>query len=221
MCASAEMKPGISIPTGQPGTQRGFLQRRQRSASCSAPSRSSPSVTSLKLWMRSAAGWCGMGERSGGMVLMFLGTRAPGSSAMATGSAQVETGRPSDSAAPFRLASMADSLRKRSSAAFSSRSKRFWRSASSSKFTRWPSKSAPSTQANFICPPTVTRQEPHMPVPSTMMEFRLTMVGIPNGRVTSQHAFIMGIGPMATTSRTPGLRLSTSASACVTKPLRP
>ena len=28
------------------------------------------------------------------------------------------------------------------------------------------------------------------------------MVGIPNGLVTSQHAFIMGIGPMATTSRT-------------------
>ena len=77
-CCSAEMKPGMSIPTGQPGTQRGFLQRRQRSASCSAPSRSRPSVTSSKLWMRASAGWCGMGARSGGMVLMFLGTRGPG-----------------------------------------------------------------------------------------------------------------------------------------------
>ena len=82
----AAMKPGISMPTGQPGTQRGFLQRRQRSASCSAPSRSSPSATSLKLWMRSSAGWCGMGARSGGMVLMFLGTRGPGGSARGSGS---------------------------------------------------------------------------------------------------------------------------------------
>ena len=87
--------------------------------------------------------------------------------------------------AASRLASLADSSRNRSRAAFSSRSKRFWRSDSSSKFTRWPSKSAPSTQANFILPPTVTRHDPHMPVPSTMMEFRLTMVGMPNGRVTS------------------------------------
>ena len=75
------MKPGISMPTGQPGTQRGFLQRRQRSASCSAPSRSSPSATSLKLWARSSGGWCGMGARSGGMVLMFLGSRGPGGAA--------------------------------------------------------------------------------------------------------------------------------------------
>jgi hypothetical protein len=40
-----------------------------------------------------------------------------------------------------------------------------------------------------------------MPVPSTMMEFRLTTVGTPNGRVVSQQAFIMGSGPMATTSQ--------------------
>src|SRR5699024_8282295 len=37
---------------------------------------------------------------------------------------------------------------------------------SSSKSTWWPSKSGPSTQANFILPPTVTRQPPHMPVQS-------------------------------------------------------
>jgi hypothetical protein len=35
-----------------------------------------------------------------------------------------------------------------------------------------------------------------------MMEFKLTMVGMPDALVTSQHAFIMGSGPMATTSRT-------------------
>ena len=152
---------------------------------------------------------------------MFLGTRAPGSSVMATGNWQVETGWPSISGAAFRLASLADSSRNRSSAAFSSCTKRFWRNASSSKFTRWPSKSAPSTQANFILPPTVTRHDPHMPVPSTMIEFKLTMVGIWKGRVTSQQAFIMGIGPMATTSRIPSVCCSTSARACVTKPCRP
>ena len=204
------------MPTGQPGTQRGFLQRRQRSASCSAPSRSRPSATSSKLWTRSSGGWCGMGARSGGMVLMFLGTQRPGRRrASASGSSHVEPQRRHASMAGLRCsASLADSLRKRSSAAFSSRSKRFWRSASSSKLTRWPSKSAPSTQANFILPPTVTRQDPHMPVPSTMIEFRLTTVGMPNGRVTSQHAFIIGMGPMATTSRTFCFAARTSASAC-------
>ena len=60
-----------------------------------------------------------------------------------------------------------------------------------------------------------------MPVPSTMMEFRLTTVGMPNGRVVSEQAFIMGMGPMATTSRMFFSFASTSARACVTKPLRP
>ena len=210
------------MPTGQPGTQRGFLQRRQRSASWSAPSRSRPSATSLKLCTRASAGWCGMGARSGGMVLMFLGTRRAGVSGTGTGSSQAAARR---SGAPSLVsgkpASLADSLRNRSMAAFSSRAKRRWRSCSSSKLTRWPSKSAPSTQANFIFPPTVTRQEPHIPVPSTMMELRLTMVGMPKGRVTSQHAFIIGMGPMATTSLTFFSLARTSASACVTKPCRP
>ena len=54
-----------------------------------------------------------------------------------------------------------------------------------------------------------------------MMEFRLTMVGMANGRVTSQHAFIIGMGPMATTSATFFSLASTSARAWVTKPWRP
>ncbi len=218
---SAAMKPGISMPTGQPGTQRGFLQRRQRSASCRAPSSDSPSATSSKLRMRSSAGWCGMGARSRGMVLRFFGPGGTGGVASGAGSSQVEITAPLDSTWARRLASLADSPRKRSRAAFSSRSKRFWRSDSSSKFTRWPSKSAPSTQANFILPPTVTRHDPHIPVPSTMIEFRLTTVGTPNGRVVSEQAFIIGIGPMATTSLASLTRSRTSASAWVTKPLRP
>ena len=60
-----------------------------------------------------------------------------------------------------------------------------------------------------------------MPVPSTMIELRLTMVGMPEGRVTSQHAFIIGMGPMATTSLTFFSVARTSASAWVTKPWRP
>ena len=163
-----------------------------------------------------------MGARSGGMVLIFFGTRWAGVSGMASGS--LHTGARRSGIAPLdsgKPASLSDSPRNRSMAAFSSRAKRFWRSCNSSKFTRCPSKSAPSTQANFILPPTVTRQDPHIPVPSTMIEFRLTTVGMPKGRVTSQHAFIIGIGPIATTSLTFFSLASTSASACVTKPWRP
>ena len=39
-----------------------------------------------------------------------------------------------------------------------------------------------------------------MPVPSTMTGFRLTVVGMPSGRVTSTTARIIGSGPTATTS---------------------
>ncbi len=47
-----------------------------------------------------------------------------------------------------------------------------------SKSTRCPSNSGPSTQANFTSPPTITRHAPHIPVPSTMIGFMLTMVGM-------------------------------------------
>ena len=46
----------------------------------------------------------------------------------------------------------------------------------SSKSTSCALKSGPSTQANFTWPPTLTRQPPHMPVPSTISGFRLTIV---------------------------------------------
>ena len=57
-------------------------------------------------------------------------------------------------------------------------------------------------------------------MPSTMMEFRLTMVLIPSGRVASATARIMGTGPMAST-RSTGSAAIKSAKAWVTKPLRP
>ena len=52
-------------------------------------------------------------------------------------------------------------------------------------------------QANFTLPPTVTRQPPHIPVPSTMMGLRLaTQCTPPHCRVSSAAARIMGIGPI-------------------------
>ena len=71
------------------------------------------------------------------------------------------------------------------------------RSASSWKFTACPSNSGPSTQAYFVSPPIVTRQPPHIPVPSTMIALSETVVGTPYGRVISDTAFIIGTGPMA------------------------
>ena len=70
----------------------------------------------------------------------------------------------------------------------------------SSKSTRWPSKSGPSTQANFVSPPTVRRQPPHMPVPSIMIGFIEMTVLILYFFVSMHTNFIMITGPMAMTS---------------------
>ena len=47
-----------------------------------------------------------------------------------------------------------------------------------SKSTECPSNSGPSTQTNLDSFPILTRQLPHIPVPSTMIGFRLTLVFI-------------------------------------------
>ena len=86
------------------------------------------------------------------------------------------------------------------------------------KSTRCPSNSGPSTQANFTTPPTVTRQAPHIPVASTMIGFRLTMVRIPWGRVTSVTARIIGRGPMAMHRSIFSPRSIISCRAVVTNP---
>ena len=91
------------------------------------------------------------------------------------------------------------------------------RSWSSGKSTRWPSKSGPSTQANFVSLPTVTRHDPHMPVPSTMIALSETIVLTPKGRDVSEQARIIGRGPIAMTRS--GLSFSrTSLRAAVTNP---
>ena len=61
------------------------------------------------------------------------------------------------------------------------------RCISTSKLTCEASNSGPSTQANLLLLPSSTRQPPHMPVPSTMMELRLTMVLMPSGAVICGH----------------------------------
>ena len=70
----------------------------------------------------------------------------------------------------------------------------------SSKSTRCPSKSGPSTHANFVSPPTLRRQPPHMPVPSIMIGFMLTTVFCAYGFVAMQTNFIMTNGPIAITA---------------------
>ncbi len=84
-----------------------------------------------------------------------------------------------------RLADVLDlgvmSAWKRSSACCSSSRYIALRCASTSKSTWCASNSGPSTQANWLLPPTTTRQPPHMPVPSTMIELRLTTVLISCG----------------------------------------
>ena len=60
-----------------------------------------------------------------------------------------------------------------------------------------------------------------MPVPSTIMEFRLTMVRMPKGRVSSAQAFIIGRGPIAITSSISLCSFKTWSSTTVTKPFVP
>ena len=90
----------------------------------------------------------------------------------------------------------------------------------SSHSTWWPSNSGPSTQTNFVFPPTVMRQAPHMPVPSTMMVFSDTSVGMLYFWVSRQQNFIMMAGPMAKHLSTFS-RLMTLSMPSVTRPLLP
>src|SRR5579872_1487684 len=93
------------------------------------------------------------------------------------------------------------------------------RCTSTSKFTLCPSNSGPSTQANSLLPSIMTRHPPHIPVPSIMIGFRLTTVWMFSFRVNAETAFIITIGPTATTK---SMRVPFSIncrSLSVTKPL--
>ena len=83
-----------------------------------------------------------------------------------------------------------------------------------------PSNSGPSTHTNWAPPSTTTRQPPHMPVPSIITVFRLTMVGTPKGSVVRATNFIMTPGPMAQTRAiSPGRSSRSSRSGSVTRRL--
>ena len=74
----------------------------------------------------------------------------------------------------------------------------------------------------FAPPPEVMmRQPPHMPVPSTISELRLTTVGIRCGRVVSATACIIRTGPMARTRSIGRPAAISSLSGSMTRPLRP
>ena len=67
----------------------------------------------------------------------------------------------------------------------------------SSQSTRAPSNSGPSMHTNLVLPPIVSRQAPHIPVPSTMMVLSETSVGMLYFWVSRHENFIMMGGPMA------------------------
>ena len=90
----------------------------------------------------------------------------------------------------------------------------------SSKSTWCPSNSGPSTHTNLVLPPTVMRQAPHMPVPSTMMVLSDTSVGMLYFLVSRQTNFIMMAGPMAKHLSTFSRRI-TCSTPCVTRPFCP
>ena len=74
---------------------------------------------------------------------------------------------------------------------------------------------------NFVFPPMVSRQAPHMPVPSTMMVFSETSVGMLYFCVSRQENFIMMGGPMAKTRSTCGSCWMNFSMPTVTTPFSP
>ena len=187
------MNRGMLTRTGQPSTQYGFGHWRQRSASSIASWSVSPSATSRKLTARRCASCSGMATRS--MPIRSFWVSAGRGSVI---------GQPPRCRGGRRQVRVRGAVRppilhasRRSIAACSNERYVASRSASSRKSTRWPSNSGPSTQANFVSPSRTTRQPPHIPVPSTMIAFRTTVVGTANGRVSSLTARIIGTGPTA------------------------
>ena len=90
----------------------------------------------------------------------------------------------------------------------------------SSQSTSEPSNSGPSMQTNLVFPPIVRRHAPHMPVPSTIIVFRETSVGMPYFCVRRQQNFIIMGGPMANALSTCSCSMSFSMPT-VTTPFSP
>ena len=202
------MKRGISIPTGQPVIQPGLAQSRQRCASVTACSLVNP-------WLTSSLRLC---ERYSGSSSFILQR-----SMFARSFAFIALRSSSRQGAVRPFSSMVLVASHSSSLCSSSRSmalKAPMRFNISSKSTWWPSNSGPSTHTNLVFPPMVIRQAPHIPVPSTIIVFNDTSVGISYFFVSKQTNFIMIAGPIAKHLSTFS-RLITSSTPSVTRPLRP
>ena len=65
----------------------------------------------------------------------------------------------------------------------------------SSQLTLVASKSGPSTQANLVSPSISTRQQPHMPVPSTMIGLSEATMGVSYFIAVRVEKFTIGPGP--------------------------
>ena len=86
----------------------------------------------------------------------------------------------------------------------------------SSQSTWSPSNSGPSIQTNFVLPPIVRRQAPHMPVPSTIIVLRETSFGILYFFANNEQNFIIIGGPMARTLSTCSRFITSSIPTVIT-----
>ena len=201
---------GILILTGHPSTQVGFAQSRQRFASLIAISLVRPMFTSSE---RVVARYTGsssgiitrsMSVRSLGFMLLRSSSRQAELRSVNTsivslvGSSSITISVVATDSSSFGVSSARCSS-KCASSSCSSRLKVPIRLNISSQSTSEPSNSGPSMQTNFVFPPMVNLHAPHIPVPSTIMVFRLTSQGILCFCAVRFENFIMIGGPIANT----------------------
>ena len=202
------MNDGILILTGQPSIQVGLGQSRQRFASVNAISLVKPIFTSsVRVVARYTGSSSGIFTRSIAVrSLAFMDARnSLRHSALRSVSSSMDASVGSTSIVMsvvsfFFSASMV--ARCSSKCSISSRSTSLkvpMRLNISSQSTWAPSNSGPSMQTNLVFPPIVSRQAPHIPVPSTMIVLSDTSVGRLYFWVKRQQNFIMIGGPMANT----------------------
>ena len=222
--------------TGQPSTQVGLAQSRQRLASRMAISGVSPMFTSsvrvVARYTGSSSGICtrSIWVRSLGFMLLRSSLRQGALRSVSTSmdsSVIAEEGPawllPSAAEASAEASAGVLPCRCSSKCSISSCSARLkvpMRLNISSQSTKAPSNSGPSMQTNFVLPPMVSRQAPHMPVPSTMMVLSDTSHGMLCFWAVRLENFIMMGGPMANTLSTCSCSMNFSIPT-VTTPFSP
>ncbi len=219
--------------TGHPSTQVGLAQSRHLFASVMAISLVSPIFTSS---VRVVARYTGS---SSGMITRSICVRSLGfidarssfrhsalrsvrtSMVSLVGSLSITISEDSGCLASSVLSELSERCSSKcASSSCSSRLKVPMRLNISSQSTRAPSNSGPSIQTNFVLPPMVSRQAPHIPVPSTIMVFKLTSQGMLCFCAVRLENFIMMGGPMANTLSTCSCSMNFSIPT-VTTPFSP